>query len=50
VSARPAISPRSGFVQPVVQAEVNGDGRCDAADWAVLRRYADGVTRTVAEP
>jgi hypothetical protein len=31
-------------------ADVNGDGRCDAADWAILRRYAGGVTRTVAEP
>ena len=31
-------------------ADVNEDGRCDAADWAILRRYAGGVTRTVAEP
>jgi hypothetical protein len=31
-------------------ADVNEDGRCDEADWQILRRYAGGVTRTVAEP
>jgi hypothetical protein len=31
-------------------SDVNEDGRCDAADWAILRLYGGGVTRTVAEP
>lgn len=31
-------------------ADVNEDGRCDDLDWAILRLYAGGATRTVADP
>ena len=31
-------------------ADVNEDGRCDEADWVILRRYAGGISRTVARP
>lgn len=30
--------------------DVNGDGRCDEADWAVLGLYGGGVARSVAHP
>lgn len=31
-------------------ADVNEDGRCDEADWAILGRYAGGVSRSVGQP
>lgn len=33
-----------------VQADINEDGRCDAADLALLQLYAGGITRTVGRP
>ena len=30
--------------------DVNGDGKCDEADWAVLSLFGGGVARSVAHP
>ena len=30
--------------------DVNGDGRCDDADWGILGLFGGGVTRSVARP
>jgi hypothetical protein len=32
------------------QADINEDGRCDEADWALLQLYAGGITRTIGQP
>ena len=31
-------------------SDVNGDGKCDEADWAVLGLFGGGVSRSVAHP
>lgn len=32
------------------EMDVNGDGKCDDLDWAVLKLFGGGVTRSVAHP
>lgn len=55
LSAQEAATPQAQRLSQAVDApcdasrDINHDGRCDEADWAILRLYAGGITRSTPE-